>query len=271
MCWVSNSAVLRGWARCGSWSGVSRWSQCLSSPMCAKKKKDFFFSPWTLMNGKCMCHSSAISHWSLHPHPRQFPGSQPTKSLRHLFRGPFLFQSSAALSQSWVAGCSRHPIWEQSRTAESLSVLTSWFLCVPALQGCSAQSWLCCLDCLWARSPGSWLYQEMCHWIILRETSTFEGDIPSSAPTRNLDVQEACYTSSASVGFPASGLNTWLCPFHILGCAGKFLSVPSQICIFSEIILHTPYTAALTCLKGVDVDTDVVCDCFVQTTGQPPE
>lgn len=215
------------------------------------------------MNGKCMCHSSAISHWSLHPHPRRFPGSQPTKSLRHLFRGPFLFQLSAALSQSWVAGCSRHPVWEQSRTAERLSVLTSWFLCVPALQGCTAQSWLCCLDCLWARSPGSLLYQEMCHWIALRETSTFEGDVPSSAPTRNLDMQEACYTSSASVGFPASGLNTWLCPFHILACAGKFLSVPSQICIFSEIILHTPYTAALTCLKGMDADTDVVCDCVL--------
>lgn len=76
-------------------------------------------------------------------------------------------------------------------------------------------------------------------------------------------MQEACYTSSASVGFPASGLNTWLCPFHILACAGKFLSVPSQICIFSEIILHTPYTAALTCLKGVDADTDVACDCVL--------
>ena len=158
-------------------------------PMCAGKIIAFF-SPRSLMNGKCMCHSSAILHWSLHPHRRRFPGSQPTKSLRHLFRGPFLFQFSAALSQSWVAGCSRRPIWEQSRTAERMSVLTSWFLCVPALQGCSAQSWLYCLDCLWARSPGSRLYQEMCHWITLRDTSTFEGDVPSSAPARNLEVQE---------------------------------------------------------------------------------
>lgn len=30
-------------------------------PMCPGKIIAFF-SPWSLMNGKCMCHSSAISH-----------------------------------------------------------------------------------------------------------------------------------------------------------------------------------------------------------------
>lgn len=129
-------------------------------PMCAGKTMAFFFSldfdEWKVYVSQ-LCYlalispptSQTVSGFPAHQIPQASP------------QGPFLFQRRAALPQSWVTGCSRHPIWEQSRAAGRTSVLTARFCASLPCKG--AQPSADSLACLCARSPGSCLYQEMCH------------------------------------------------------------------------------------------------------------
>lgn len=153
MCAAEITCLERGWGRCWSdcWGRSPGWVPRVLSvlwyPMCAGKTVAFFFSldfdEWKVYVSQ-LCYlalispptSQTVSGFPAHQIPQASP------------RGPFLFQSRAALAQSWVTGCSRHPIWEQSRAAGRTSVLTARFYaslpCKGAQPSADSFAWAVC-------------------------------------------------------------------------------------------------------------------------------